>query len=205
MSRRACIDLAQRYDLWARSGYRPIARNLTTLVDNVLGFMPGGSGFGDVPAPLAGIALADGDYEIRFEVQGYTWAGYRAVPVFRVSILGGLVVPIAPPVATPLTVSVRRGVARISWSWYPQIGGQEPDDFGIWIAAGTPVDTSGDPDCTVGADIPRMYRCSVAVPAGGGYAAVRSRAGACLGPVREIALGAASAPVVPPWQYASER
>jgi len=194
MSTTYILDLQQHFEAWARLGYRCVARNVATDVETDLGFIDADAS----PLQLAGLALADGTYDIIFYAAGYWWEDTRQIQVYRVTITGGA--PPAnpqPPFVANGDYELADGEVVLSWDYLDQLGAADPDDFALWFGVASPVDTSGDPDDTVTAIEPRTYRAREPHTQAG-FWAIRARSGAVNGPVLEIQIPAPAGAITTP-------
>ena len=182
----AVREQALRQDLhaFARAGYRLFAADLATGQETELGFVPA-----DGPLTLAGVTLADGDYEIRLRSDGSYWRNARHTTAYPVSIEGGEIVTPLPAVTNLRHTRIGDAVL-LTWTWHPTASTQAPDDFAIWTAASEPVDTTGDPDQVIPARHPGGYATTIPNATAPLHAAIRARRAGKAGPLTTLAIPA---------------
>ena len=180
-------------NIWAPAGYSLYAKALATGTETYLGFIAADA----APLQLAGVNLADGDYELQVRVAAHGWSEHRCVSRWPVRVAGGAIVEI-PPGIRNLDYSYTDTQTLVSWSWVTEPGTVDPDDFAVWLSASSPVNTSGAPDHVVTATAPGTYSQLIAQGAAVLYAAVCARVGATKGPVSEIEIPAPPVDVATP-------
>ena len=132
-------------NVFVADGFFIFAREITTGAINKLGFLHTGND----ESTLAGINLADGEYDIEARPSGNYWDRCRNAKLMRVLIVDGEIVVRVAPVLN-LSADLYSALGRnIHWSWQTTFGATDPYDFGIWFSATTLVDTSGAPDFTI--------------------------------------------------------
>lgn len=193
------VSLRLDLDVCAPTRYRVIARDLASGVETVLGDAEPGA------MTIAGVALADGDYAMRVEVDGQYWRAARVEREWRITVDGGEVLQPLPPVQR-LAAAASGAVLLLSWAWESAAGTAQPEDFGVWTAASLPVSTAGAPAHTAQAFGPGGYLLEVASSPSTLHVAVAARRGARIGPVSTITVSpAVAAPSAPSGASARNR
>ena len=109
------LDLSADLHAFAKSGYQLYAKNLATAVVTDLGFI-------DVtaaPLELAGVALADGFYEIEVRLSGYYWKDERCLDRFLICVSAGAVIQSLPAVSG-LAYKYNLTDTQLSFNWPEQ-------------------------------------------------------------------------------------
>lgn len=172
-------ELALRADLdvFTADQYRVVLRNSVTSEELVLG----------TGTSITGVAIPDGDYVLRVEVDGRYWQGARFRAEYAVSISGGELVAALPPI-----VSLRAGVAgasiNVTWKIEPLSGLTAPTEFAVWADDTSPVDTSGAPAVIATYAGVGGYFVQLAAAPTSLFVAVAARLGAQVGPISEVAV-----------------
>lgn len=179
------VSLRLDLDVCAPTRYRVIARDLATGTETELGAAEPGA------MTIAGVALADGDYALRVEVDGQYWRAARVEREWRVTIEGGEVLQPLPPVLR-LSAAPSGAVVLLSWAWENAAGTARPEDFGVWVASTLPVSTGGAPDHTAQAFGPGGHVLELASSPSTFHIAVAARRGARIGPVSTITVSPAA-------------
>jgi len=184
--------LGQDLHAFARAGYRLFALDLATHEETELGFLPA-----EGPLTLTGVAIADGDYEIRVRSDGGYWRDARHATAFPLRIADGEVVTPLPAAENLRYDRIGNGVL-LSWTWSSTSGAAAPQQFAVWTAASEPVDTAGEPDQLVPATQPGGYSVTIPDTTGQFYAVVRARRDGKQGPAATTAIPAHSPPPASP-------
>jgi hypothetical protein len=187
------MDCAPHLQAQVREGYKLYARNVDTGVETYLGFIAADAS----PLQLAGVGLADGNYEIVVILAGYCWPAQRQTTRFAVRILGGAVYTPLPALAG-LTYAYTETQTNLLWSWIAATGEETPDDFAIWTSAALPVPTGGAPAYVVTAAGAGAYSQLITQGAAILYIAACSRKGATKGPFAQLTIPAPPADVTSP-------
>jgi hypothetical protein len=189
--RDAEVALLVDLDVLADPVYRVVARNLETGVETILGTATAAD-----PA-LEDVAIADGKYMLRVEVDGRFWRGARYAREFPLEVLASEIV--APlPQATALAAAAIEGVVIVTWTHQFVAGEVPPADWAIWTGATSPVDTSGPPAATAVDFGPGGYLVELAAHPSVLHVAVAARADASTGPISEVAVSGAGAALAAP-------
>jgi hypothetical protein len=186
-------DLLAPLSAWEPSGYRIYALNLATNAETYLGFVESAA----APLQLAGVALADGQYEILIRLANRQWKDARQVARFPVTIAAAAV---STPLPMPTGLDYTYGLTdtTLAWLWIERAGEEEPDDFAVWVSATTPVNTSAAPDYVVPAAGPGNYSQVITQGAAAVYVAICARKGASRGPEALLTVPTPPADVASP-------
>lgn len=172
-------ELALRADLDVHTPetYRVILRDASTGVESVLG----------EGTSLEDVAIANGRYVLRVEADSRFWRGVRYSTEYAVTIRSGGVGVALPPIVG-LAARILGTDLFVSWRVEPPAGTSNPEDFAVWVASTSPVDTTGAPTATASWAGVAAYLVELSASATTLYVAVRARLGATLGAVSEVAV-----------------
>jgi len=151
------LDFVQHLEVWKKLGYFCYAKNTATNVETYLGFIA----YDASPKQLINLVLADGTYDIIVRMSGYIWREVEYYKRCRIKITGGVAKNIKPVYVSNGGYLQDEDEAIIEFDYLEQLGATEPTQFGIWIGAASPVDTSGAPDYTINNLGNQKYRVRV--------------------------------------------
>lgn len=144
---------------------------------------------------LTGVAIADGDHTITFEMSRWFWTGAKKTQSFLISVSGGsATIVTALPEVIGLAYEYALGYVRLTWTIEidESLSGSDTDGFGAWIGAVSPVATTGSPDYHVSYnEYSRRYAITYASSTSH-YARVAAYAGDARGTSQEVYVSISS-------------
>lgn len=154
------------------------------------------------PLQAALPTLADGEYELKIEMQGYHWDPHECLIRKRFRIVSGVLATPIPSVSGVL-YSYGETETEVSFLYRRQADLDDPGSFGLWQSGSSPVSTAGTPDVELSFGGVRRYSGYI-TQAGLIYVAVAAIKGGIRGPSVEIVVPAPSVtPDAPEDQYAT--